>query len=97
MYPVKYILQLLLGGVERIPPGDRPDALCAMFAGLLPEMAEPDILEVRDEVIRRFWHLNPTVDPVINLIDGHLMLRSLLPSLPQPEMDEANDGSDFSV
>jgi len=78
MYPVKTIVDFLLSGVSRIPRAERIDALCSMFAGLLPEMSEADIAIAREQVIARFWGDPDISDPVVDLIDGHVALRAIV-------------------
>lgn len=66
-----------MSGVTRIPPPERVEALCSIFAGLLPEMSENEAMTAREQVIARFWAAPEVADPVVDLIDGHLALRSL--------------------
>ncbi len=91
MYPLNSIIEFLLSGVSRIPTDERGDALCSMFAGLLPEMSESDIAAARVQVVARFWNAPEIVDPVVDLIDGHIALRSIL-MMPGPA--EANEAAD---
>ncbi len=86
MYPLKSIIDFLLAGVGRIPDDERVDALLAMFAGLLPGMSPAEIIIAREQVIVRFWTEPGTAESVVDLMDGHLALRSLLES-------EEQDGS----
>lgn len=97
MYPLKSIVEFLLMGVSRIPGDEQSDALCAMFAGLLPDMSEEEIEAARQQVIVRFWASPETADPVIDLIDGHLALRGLFPESANDESTEPADGADFEV
>ncbi len=90
MYPFKQIVQFLLSGVTRLPASERIETLCAIFAGMLPKMSEDDIAEVRSEVISRLWPLGDAVEPVLDLIDGHLALRELFSVVA----DESADSGD---
>lgn len=92
MYPLKSIVEFLITGVSRIPSDERADALCAIFAGLLPDMSEAEIDAARLQVVARFWAEPETADPVINLIDGHLALRTIFPK----SAGSSND-ADFDV
>jgi hypothetical protein len=77
MYPLKSIVDFLLAGVSRIAADERPDAVCSMFAGLLPGMSEEEIAVARAQVITRFWTTPEVAEPVVDLIDGHLALRTI--------------------
>jgi hypothetical protein len=78
MPPLQSILEFLLSGVSRIPDAERTDALCSIFAGLLPEMSEADIAAAREQVIARFLGAPDIADPVLDLIDGHVALRTIM-------------------
>ena len=84
MYPLKTIIDFLLSGVGRIAANERADALCTLFAGLLPEMSEPEIATAREQVICRFWASPEVSDGVVDLIDGHVALRKILAEPLQP-------------
>jgi hypothetical protein len=97
MYPLKSIVDFLLSGISRIPAEGRADALCSMFAGLLPDMCESDIAMAREQVIARFWDSPETADAVVNLIDGHMVLRMLFPDSASGEATETSDDTDYEV
>lgn len=89
MSPLRSIIAFLLAGVSRIPEETRIEALLAMFAGVLPDMSLEDIALAREQVITRFWTAPDIADPILDLIDGHIALRSLigrwtLAAVPQP-------------
>lgn len=88
MEPLSSAVEFLLSGVSRIPPEQRTHAACSIFAGLLPEMTEEQAIAAREQVIARFWGAPEIADPVVDLIDGHLALRTLA---SQPEA--LQDGS----
>lgn len=77
MKPLRTVIALLLSGVSRLQAEDQGDALCSMFAGLLPEMSESDIAEARTQVVSHFWTEPEVRGPVLDLIEGHLALRAL--------------------
>jgi len=77
MDPLISALEFLLSGVCRIPPEQRAQAACSILAGLLPEMTEAEAIAAREQVIARFWGSPEIADPVVDLIDGHLALRTL--------------------
>jgi hypothetical protein len=81
MYPLKSILEVLLADIAQLPPGDRGESLCAMFARFLPQLSEPELRCVRGEV-SRYWHLGAAVEALVDLIDGHLALRHLFSGMP---------------
>jgi len=99
MYPLQSIIEFMLTGVGRIPPAEQPDALCNIFAGLLPEMSEDDIATARLQVAARFWNAPEVCDSVLNLIDGHLAWRALADAggWDGDEAGEAGPGGDFEV
>lgn len=97
MYPLKSIIEFLLTGVSRIPIDEQPDALCSMFAGLLPDMSEDDINTARHHVVTRFWSYPDTADQVVDLIDGHLALRSLFPASARGETASWTEDTDYEV
>lgn len=96
MYPLKSILEFLLSGVSRVHVDEQADALCSMLAGLLPEMTPEDIESARHQIASRFWATPTICDQALALIDGHLILRSLLPDVDSDE-GSAAASSDFEV
>ena len=92
MYPLKSIVDFMLTGVSRIPAEERIDALCSMFAGLLPDMTAADIAAARQQVVVRFWNTPEVASPVLDLIDGHVALRGLLQGITlEDDEDESTD------
>jgi len=89
MYPLASIIEFILVGVGRMPANERAETLCMMFARLLPDMSEMDIAASRQQVISRFWTVPEIAEPVVDLLDGHLALRSLLRD--GIDDDESND------
>lgn len=77
MYPLKTVIEFLLAGVTRIPAHERLDALLSLFGGLLPNMSAEDIAVARQQVIARFWTTPEVADSLVDLMDGHLALRTL--------------------
>ena len=101
MYPLKSIVEFLLSGISRVPSDERADALCSMFAGLLPGMSEHEIAVAREQVVTRLWASPETSDPVVDLIDGHLALRTLFPVCsngdPAEPHEQTDDESGYEV
>lgn len=94
MYPLKSIVDFLLSGISRVPTDERADALCSMFAGLLPGMSEQEIAIAREQVVTRLWASPETSDPVVDLIDGHLALRTLFPVCSNGNPADSNEVTD---
>jgi hypothetical protein len=78
MYPLDTILALLFSGTNRLPVAHRLDALCAMLGALLPQMNPGEIAATRARVISCFGSGTDLRDQLMDLIDGHLALRSIL-------------------
>ena len=93
MEPLRSALEFLLSGVCRFPPEQRTEALCSIFAGLLPEMNETQAMAAREQVIARFWGTPEIADSVVDLIDGHLALRVLM---SEPEASSNGSAPPFS-
>lgn len=84
MYPLETILSFLLSGVTRIAPDERLDAICAMLGGLLPQMTAGDIAAARAHVMAQFGADRALTEEIIDVIDGHLALRTIL-AMPEDD------------
>jgi hypothetical protein len=88
MFPLHTIIDCLLTGAMHLSPDRRCDALCAMFAALLPQMTDGDVAAAREQVISRLWPSLELADPLLHLIDGHVELRLLLHTLANEDVSE---------
>lgn len=88
MFPLQAIIDCLLTGVTRIATDQRATVLCEMFATLLPQMTDADVVAAREQVVNRLWPSIELAEPVLNLIDGHLELRLLLHTLANEDRAE---------
>lgn len=94
MFPLPTIIDCLLTGASRIATEQRAEVLCAMLAALLPQMTDIDVAIAREHVISRLWPTVELAEPLLNLIDGHLELRTLLHTLANEDRAE-NYGDPF--
>jgi hypothetical protein len=93
MYPLQSIVDFLMNRVTRLPAPERTNALCGLLAGMLPQMDIPDVNLVREQVVVRFWTMPEIANPALDMIDGHLALRALLPELTAENGDGPEDYS----
>ena len=91
MFPLQTIIDCLLVGATRISAEQRAEVLCTMLAPLLPQMTDADVAAAREQVISRLWPSVELAEPVLNLIDGHVELRTLLHTLTNEDRAENYD------
>ena len=73
-------LEDLLDGIANLPEEMRIEALVDCFASTLKLMDRKTVIELRTQLFTRRFP-DPAYEPVINLIDGHLILREIHSSL----------------
>jgi hypothetical protein len=88
MFALQTIIDCLLAGASRISADQRADVLCTMFAALLPQMTDTDVVMAREQVVSRLWPSVELAEPLLNLIDGHVELRMLLHTLTNEDLAE---------
>jgi len=81
-------LQKILRRMEHVPPEEQMEQMYVLLEAALRQMDRATVLEFRASVSRTAGRREPVAGSVLDLIDGHLVLREIAGgSIDQSEQD----------